>query len=160
MAAVALATTGLGCAFGEIRWDDPMGHLLSLEETQLYYSQLVRFNDYHTALRFVDPELRDSFLERVDMALRFTDMQSGPIDMDSMHRESEVVVTYLGYRPNVMVEKKYTEKQSWHRSPPGNEWFVRPYFVDIEEEPPPRVMADASLSMEDKAEAADTEPAP
>jgi hypothetical protein len=85
MAAVALATTGLGCAFGEIRWDDPMGHLLSLEETQLYYSQLVRFNDYHTALRFVDPELRDSFLERVDMAIRFTDMKSGPVDMDSMH---------------------------------------------------------------------------
>lgn len=159
MAVFGLAAAGLGCAFGEIRWDDPMGRLLSLEETQMYYSQLVRFNDYNTALRFVDPELRETYLERQNMTLRFTDLQSGPIDLEDGHRKSNVTVTYLGYEPNVLIERAYTEKQAWFRDPPGNNWFVRPYFVDLEEEPPPRVVADASASLEDPEKAKDRGPA-
>jgi len=143
-ALLALAAAGLGCAFGEIRWTDPMGHLMSLEETQKYYSELVRFGDYHTALRFVDPELREKFLERDDLSLKFTDYESGPVDMSEDHRDSEVTVVYLGYEPDVLVERKFKEKQTWFREPPGNDWFVRPYLVDIEEPPPPRVVASAS----------------
>jgi hypothetical protein len=158
VAIVGLAASSLGCAFGEIRWDDPMGRLYALEEAQMYYSQLVRFGDFHTALRFVDPELQDQYLDRVDMGLRFTDMQSGPINLDTLKLKSNVTVRYMGYNPNTMVELRYTEKQAWHRKPNGgNGWVVRPYFVDIEAEPPARetTLAKAEGSEEGDASASE-----
>ena len=160
LAVLALAAGGLGCAFGEIRLNDPMGRLYALEETQWYYSQLVRFGDYHSALRFVDPELQEQYLERTELTIRFTDMQSGPINLDTMKANSDVTVKYLGYDPNTMIEKSYTEKQTWFRNRDGgNNWFVRPYIVDLEEEPPPRVVAEADITLLDEEKAKDMEPA-
>lgn len=149
LVAVALCSSGLGCAFGEIRWDDPMGRLYALEEIQNNYTQLVRWNDYYTAMRFVDPELHEEFMKRNDMTMRFTDHQSGRLALDEGQAASTVEVRYLGYEPDRLIEVMIREKQVWYRDGPANDWFVRPHFIGIEAEPPPRVRPDESAELAD-----------
>ena len=112
----------------------------TLEEIQDQYTQLVRWNDYYTALRYVDPTLHDEFLKRNDLELRFTDHQSGPLALDDSYSKSTVNVTYLAYLPDELIEKTVVETQEWYREGKGNAWLVRPHFLEIEEEPPPRVV--------------------
>ena len=152
LAAVALGSSGLGCAFGEIRWDDPIGRLYALEEIQDQYTQLVRWNDYYTALRYVDPALQEQFLKRNEMTLRFTDHQSGMLSLDEKRRQSTVEVSYTGYEPDRLVEVVLHEKQVWYRDSKLNHWFVRPNFVGLEPEPEPYVFTE---DLEEAAELAD-----
>lgn len=135
LAALALATLALaplaGCAFGEFRPDDPFRRQLSLEDAQRAYTNYVRWNQFGDAARFVDPELRDAYLDQAPSFrdFRFTDWEATPVILDEEKRTSTIRITYQGYRTTTLVEVPVEETQEWYRDGVLNEWFVRPTFV-------------------------------
>jgi hypothetical protein len=137
---VALAAASwLGCAFGEWRPDDPMRRRYSLELIQHDYTQLVRWSEFERAAAYVDPEVRDDFLRSAPDArsVRFTEAESGAIDLDDEMKSATVEVTYYAYAAASPIEVKVTEKQEWTRAD-GNNWKVRPTFVGLDALPSSR----------------------
>ena len=55
LATAGLAILSLGCAFGEIRLDVPMGRKYTLEEQQHEYTDYVRWGAFDYASRFGSP---------------------------------------------------------------------------------------------------------
>ena len=124
-----------GCAFGEIRWDDPLQREISLEDAQHRYTVLVRWRNFEKAAAFVDPALRDAFLASVPKyrELRFTEYESEPVEMTE-EQTATLKVTYYVYSPSSPIETTITETQEWYRdSGVGNSWHVRPSFTGIDE---------------------------
>jgi hypothetical protein len=129
---------GLGCAFGEVYWDDPMKREYSLGEVQKRYSSLVRFGAIGQASKFVDPELSSTFIESFPNQgeLIFTDHESGQIEFTGVEgdrKTAEVKVTYSAYHTFSLVVFEVTEIQEWYRDGAGNSWLVRPRFEGLEE---------------------------
>jgi hypothetical protein len=135
LALVAGAGLGsLGCAFGELRPDDPFQRQLTLEDAHRLYTNYVRWNKFGEAAQFVDPELRDEFLAHAPRFrdFRFTDWEATPVVLDDDKQASTIHVTYYGYRTATLVEVPVEEVQEWYRSPDDtviqNNWLVRPKF--------------------------------
>ena len=126
--------TTLGCAFGEIRWQDPFQREYSLELAQDDYTQLVRWSEFKKASLFVHPDLNKEFLRSAPSfkELRFTDYESGPIDMQEGMDKVVVEVTYTAYSVAHLLEVEIHETQTWERDGVRNTWQVRPSFEGME----------------------------
>lgn len=128
------AVSSWGCAFGEIHWKDPLKRGYSLELVQRKYTELVRWSEFGKASSFVERDLRETYLSEAPSTreLRFTDYETGRVDIDPENGEATVQVTYLAYRPSSPIEIRVREVQQWSRAGVGNSWQVRPRFVDLE----------------------------
>jgi hypothetical protein len=133
--AVALgAVSSVGCSFGEVYLTDPFLRQASLEEIQKHYSSLVRWSAFNKAAKYVDPEARDAFLEKApDMKhFRFSDYESGPVDVDDETGMATVKVTYFGYSTRNPFEVEIVETQVWKRASIANDWQVTPEFDGLD----------------------------
>lgn len=132
---LGLAAGALGCAFGEIRWDDPLQREISLEDAQHRYTVLVRWNDFEKAARFVDPEQRDAYLANFPdfRDIRFTEFESDALSIGPDLASATVEVKYYAYTATSPIETAVTETQQWYRdSGVGNHWFVRSTFAGLD----------------------------
>jgi len=124
-----------GCAFGEVRWDDPLQREISLEDAQQRYTVLVRWSDFEKAAKFVEPEERDAYLTNFPdfRNLRFTEYESDRVTVDPSKSTSTIAVTYYAYTPASPIEMKVVETQEWYRHPGlGNHWYVRSTFSGLD----------------------------
>ena len=134
--ALALASVAVlaGCAFGEIRWKDPLQRELTLEEAQERYTLFVRWSEFEKASAFVDPERREDFLAQLPSfrELRFTDYESERLRFGE-EGGTTVSVTYFAYTPTSPLVVTIHETQEWYREPGvGNHWRVRPAFRGLD----------------------------
>ena len=125
----------LGCAFGEIYWDDPLKREYSLSEIQKLYTHYLRFGNVKAAARFVDPEMEDEFYAMFPHrgTVVFTDFETGPIKFDDTETRltATIVVTYSGYYSDSLIVMDITETQEWYRPDATNNWKVRPNFEGL-----------------------------
>lgn len=102
--------------------------LVSLEDAQSRYTELVRWGEIEDASAFVDPAVSADFLanaERFD-DIRFTDFKSGALKFSEDSKTATVKVVYHAYSTNTLVEKKVSEHQEWYREESADdEWRVR-----------------------------------
>jgi hypothetical protein len=119
---------GLACA----TLSDPLGRERALSEAQLHYTQHVRWGNLDAASEFVDPELRDEFLEQRPAfdAVRITEYDIGRIDYGDDRESATVRVTYHAYSLASLEERRIEERQRWVR-PGGNTWFVQPELAGL-----------------------------
>ena len=118
-----------------MRLSDPLDREISLEDAQRRYTVLVRWSDFERAVKYVDPELRDDFMEKLPSfrELRFTEYDSEPVEMDEGRQTATVEVTYYAYSPTTPMEMEVRETQEWYRDQGvANNWHVRPTFEGIE----------------------------
>ncbi len=124
---------GLGCAFGEVNWSDPLKRGFTLKDAQRRYTEYVRWSAFDKASNYVKPEQRDDYMARAPSAreLRFTDYEMDPFEINEETGEATIEVTYYAYQLNSPVEVTVTETQHWQRSGTGNNWVVEPSFADL-----------------------------
>jgi len=137
LAILILFSNSLGCAFGEVYWDDPLKREYSLSETQKRYTALVRFGDYNQAAKFVDPDKVLEFIKAFPGSddLVLTDHSSSKIAFTGEkddRKTAEVIVTYAAYHTQSLVVFDVIETQEWYRDGSGNDWRVRPHFQGLE----------------------------
>ena len=134
LATLLAGLVSTSCYFGEVYVNDPFGREYSLTEIQLRYTSLVRWSSFHKAARYVAPEAREDFVALAPpmKQFRFTDFESGPVDVDEETGEATVQVTYQGYNTTSPFEVEVHETQHWKRSGIGNNWQVTPKFDDLE----------------------------
>lgn len=135
LALLLLLATSLGCAFGEVRWDDPLQREISLEDAQHRYTVLVRFGDFEKAVKFVEPAERDTYLAGLPnlRQLRFTEYESDRVTVDAEKSTSTIEVTYFAYTSASPIEMQVIETQEWYRHPGlGNHWYVRSTFKGLD----------------------------
>jgi hypothetical protein len=122
-----LALSLLGCQV----FTDPLGRRDALEESQKKYTDLIRWGEITAAASYVEPDLREDFLELVPVFenIRITDYELGEIELDGK-QSAELVVTYRGYLMPHFIEKTVVEKQSWKREK-GNTWRVTPEIAGL-----------------------------
>lgn len=134
VATLLVGLSSTACYFGEIYANDPFGREYSLTEIQLRYTSLVRWSAFPKAVRYVEPDAREDFLTLAPpmKQFRFTDFETGPIDLDEETGEATVKVTYKGYSTASPFEIEVHETQQWKRSGMGNDWLVTPKFDDLE----------------------------
>jgi hypothetical protein len=136
IALLAVAGGSLGCAFGEVRWSDPLQRAISLEDAQHRYTVLVRFGDFEKASGFVEPSLRDEYRANFPnfREIRFTEYDSDRVAIDSAKATATIEVRYYAYTPASPIEMMVTETQQWYRAPGvNNHWYVRSTFEGLEE---------------------------
>ena len=110
---------------GCITWfSDPMGHKAAFDDTQRQYTNYLRWGEIGKASAFVDPALREAFLEQAPVfeSMRITDFEIGEVEYTN--DGATVSVTYQGYSLETFVERKIREDQSWYREG-TNRWRVR-----------------------------------
>lgn len=129
--ALLVALTTVGCAFGEIRPNDPLQRQVAMEDTMRRYTNLVRWNSFPEASRFVHPDLRDTYVEKAPSEeLRFTDYEIPPVDISDDLRHSTVKVKYKAFDRSSLYEYEIVETQVWEREE-GSKWTVRPSFENL-----------------------------
>lgn len=130
----AIATSALGCAFGEFRPNDPFDREWSLEQAQHRYTTLVRFGDFDRASEFVAEDEREAFMDRMDALdeARFTDYDSDPVELDEEMQTATIEVVYTIYTPSIPFEFEVTETQVWSRDGLTNNWRVRTLFEGLQ----------------------------
>lgn len=111
---------------------DPLGRQDALAEAQRRYTEMVRWGDVEEAGRYVDPAVRDDFMQLAKQIEdpRITDYEIGEIE----HGEDKafVTVTYEGYAVATLVERSARERQEWFRDPGlKNVWHVRPELAEV-----------------------------
>ena len=120
--ALGLVSAGLlsGCL------TDPMGWRQAFKDSQLRYTQLVRWGEIDKAAKFVDPELREEFRAQGPAfeKIRITDYEIEEITPGGLEDEATVEVTYHGYSLETLTEKTIREEQEWYRE--SSNWRVRP----------------------------------
>ena len=127
------AASSTACSFGEIYLTDPFLREVSLEDQQQHYSSLIRWSAFAKAAVYVEPEQREEFM-RVAPPLkdfRFTDYESGPVQLDDKG-ECTVEVVYYGYRTDWPLEVEVHETQHWKRNGFTNEWRVSSVFQGLD----------------------------
>ena len=126
-----LASTG--CAvIGELA--DPTGRQKSLEDSQKRYTELVRWGELERASEFVDPKLREQYLNHAEAfaRIRFTDFESGQLRIDEGKKTASAIVVYHAYSLSTLLEKRIREEQKWYRDEETfTGWRVRPQLGDV-----------------------------
>ncbi len=114
---------GLGC-----QNFDAMGRRSSLHETQLHYTQMLRWGEFNRASQHVDPEAREEYQRNAPAleGMRVTEFDIGDIQFDEENLTANVVVTYRAYSLTTLVETSFREEQEWRRTDGTNDWLVRP----------------------------------
>ncbi len=134
LALVIGSVSSIGCSFGEIYMTDPKLREVVLAEQQKHYTALVRWSAFHKAVRYVQEEHRDAFMEAAPplKEFRFSDYESEPVSIDDSG-ECTVEVVYYGYRTNSPYEVEVRETQHWRRNGITNEWKVSSVFTGLDE---------------------------
>ena len=132
---VLLAPLAIGCAFGEVRWGDPLEREYSLQEMQKRYTDLVRFGHFQGASRYVARAEQKSYLAGLPApeSIRFTDYRAEPVHVNEDLNLAVLEVTYTAYSPWTLVQFNVFERQEWRR-PDGmaNAWIVKSTFRGLE----------------------------
>ncbi|MFK7897388.1 MAG: hypothetical protein AB8G23_16230 [Myxococcota bacterium] len=125
----------LGCANGEFRPGDPFDREVTLSEAQHQYTIFVRWSEFQRAGTYVDPDDRDAFLERMDQLeeARFTDYESGEVELDEELETATIEVKYMVYTPSSPYELEISEIQEWSRSGVSNKWQVKSTFEGLQQ---------------------------
>jgi hypothetical protein len=131
--AVVLAANALGCAFGELRPNDPYQRQLKLEEIHKDYSDSVRWSKFEEASKYVVTEEQSDFVRSMPdfKEVRFTDWKAEPFELDEEMRNATIDVEYTGYSMVSPFEITVHEKQEWTRVGKGNNWKVKSSFEDL-----------------------------
>lgn len=136
IAALLLGLTfqSLGCAFGEIRPDDPFAREFALEELHKTYTDEVRWSKFREATKYMKADDRSQFLARMPQfdEVRFTDWEAQPFTLDSDLRNATIDVEYTGYSLVTPFEVTVHETQTWVRDGKGNNWTVISQFHDLD----------------------------
>lgn len=129
------AVSSVGCSFGEIYIRDPFLREAALAEQQQRYSALIRWSAWHKALKYVQEDHRDAFMEEAPplKEFRFSDYESEPVSLNEEGDECTVEVVYYGYRTNSPFEVEVRERQHWTRDGITNEWQVSSEFIGLNE---------------------------
>ncbi len=111
---------------------DPLGHRDALEDAQKRYTDLIRWRDAERAAIYVDPKLREDFLEHAKEleTLEISDYELGDPEFGEGDETAKIDVTYRGYSLSHLIERKVRVTQEWHRDE-GNTWLVRPDLEDV-----------------------------
>ena len=121
-----------GCALiGELA--DPTGRQKSLEDSQKKYTELVRWGQLERASEYVDPELREQYLDHAEAfaTIRFTDFESGQLVVGDDGTATTIVV-YHAYSLTTLLEKRILESQQWFRDEETfRGWRVRPQLRQV-----------------------------
>lgn len=121
-----------GCALiGELA--DPTGRQKSLEDSQRKYTELVRWGQLERASDYVDPELREQYLNHAEAfaRIRFTDFESGQLVIGDDGTATTIVV-YHAYSLRTLLEKRILERQQWYRDDKTfRGWRVRPQLRQV-----------------------------
>ena len=128
---VWIASTGCA-AFSE--FGDPAGTKKALKNAQKRYTELVRWGELERASEYVDPNLRDEFLNYADAfaGIRFTDFESGELRIGEGDITATAIVVYHAYSLSTLLEKRIRESQQWYRDEETfNQWRVRPQLRQI-----------------------------
>ena len=126
VALIALSMGSLGCAFGELRPDDPLDRELTLEEFQIDYSNQVRWSKFEEASNYMKDEHRRAFVAQMPDfdEVRFIDWEAQPWSIDEEKRNATIQVTYTAYALSMPYEVEVQETQEWTREGKGNNWTV------------------------------------
>lgn len=126
---------GLGCANGEFRFGDPLNREETLSHAQHQYTVLIRWSEFQRAGTYVALDERDAFLARMDALddARFTDYESGEVELDEELEMATIKVTYTVYTPSVPYELEVSETQEWKRTGVSNKWQVRSTFEGLQQ---------------------------
>ena len=126
---------GLGCANGEFRPGDPFDREETLSHAQHQYTIMIRWSEFQKAGSYVAPDDRDAFIERMEGLddARFTDYESGDVDIDEKLETATIKVTYMAYTPSSPYELKVSETQEWKRSGISNKWQVTSTFEGLQQ---------------------------
>ena len=83
LALVIGSVSSIGCSFGEIYINDPLLREVALAEQQKHYSALMRWSAFHKAVKYVQEEHRDAFMENAPplKEFRFSDYESAPVSI-------------------------------------------------------------------------------
>jgi hypothetical protein len=114
---------GLGC-----QSMDAMGRRSALKETQLHYTQMLRWGEFERASQLVEPEVREEFQRYAPVldGMRITEYDIGDIAYAEGSQSATVTVTYHAYSLATLVETRFREQQEWIREDGSNTWRVRP----------------------------------
>lgn len=126
---------GLGCANGEFRFGDPFDREETLSHAQHQYTVLIRWSEFQRAGTYVAADERDAFLTRMDALddARFTDYESGEVELDKELETATIKVTYTVYTPSSPYELEVSETQEWKRSGVSNKWQVSSTFEGLQQ---------------------------
>lgn len=124
---------GLGCANGEFRLNDPFDREETLSHAQHQYTILIRWSEFQRAGTYIAEDERDAFLEQMNGLedARFTDFESGEVEIDDELEKATVKVTYTVYLPSSPYEMEVSETQEWSRSNVSNKWHVSSTFEGL-----------------------------
>lgn len=129
----AIVISSVGCSFGEFHFSDPFDREYSLGEAQHRYTTLVRFGDFKRASDFVNPDDRAFFMKsmkNLDEA-RFTEYETGTVELDDERARATIIVTYTIYTPSIPFEFEVSETQVWTRDGISNNWQVFSTFEGL-----------------------------
>jgi hypothetical protein len=129
---LCLAGLGVGAA-GCTATIDPLGRQDALAVAHKRYTEFVRWGELEKAGSFVDPELREAFLDLAPAyeSLRITDFEVGDIVFDEKDAAT-VTVNYKGYLEATLIERSAREEQEWYRDEGlKNVWHVRPQLAEV-----------------------------
>lgn len=129
------APLALGCAFGEVRWGDPLEREYSLQEMQKRYTDLVRFGHFQGASRYVARAEQKAYLAGLPApeAIRFIDYRAEPLHVNEALNLAVLEVTYTAYSPWTLVQFDVLERQEWTRADGiANAWQVKSTFRGLE----------------------------
>jgi len=100
-----------------------------LHDSQLHYTQCMRWSNFEKAQGFVAPEARADFQAQANEmgGLRVTDYRLRSVDLDPGKRSATAHVTYIAYRPSSPVAVAFDEEQRWELK--GGAWKVNPVLT-------------------------------
>ena len=100
-----------------------------LHDSQLHYTQCVRWSNFEKAQGFVAPEARNDFLAQSNelAGMRVTDFRLRSVDLGPDKRSATAHVTYIAYRPASPVAVAYDEEQRWELR--DGTWKVNPVLT-------------------------------
>jgi len=100
-----------------------------LHDSQLHYTQCVRWSNFEKAQGFVAPEARNDFLMQTNElgGLRVTDYRLRSVDFGPDKRTATAHVTYIAYRPSSPVAVAFDEEQRWELK--DGAWKVNPVLT-------------------------------
>lgn len=119
------AAGGAGCSAGAGSY---LVQPMPLDEAQQRYTRLVRWGELQRAGDYVDPAMREAFLNAMDRlaGLRITDYETERIEQTG-DGTAVAHVTYTAYsRASLVDVGPVAEVQEWYRDPDTREWRVRP----------------------------------
>ena len=105
---------------------DPWGDRRHLKESQLSYTQMMRWGDFERASAFVDPEERERFFREAEALadVRVSDYEIGSLDIED--DTASVRVRYRVYSLASLYESEVLEVQDWYFDEDEGRWQVRP----------------------------------